>query len=240
MAAAYRKGNMRLVRRALLVIGPLILLSGISAAAPLCGPDLPGRGKWYMGFETNIVFDRDMKKGLGEAESNQYFYNISYGIYDWFSFDGKLGMGDTEFDTIEAGRMDLDLGFAGAYGARFKVYDNREKRLRGVLGFQHISVHPSKEETAGVKYSSIWDEWQISLLLSKEFGKIEPYVGVKASQLYIIRKDNLQDDWSWNGSGDHLGIILGSKAELPGNWYLVLEGRFVDETAFSTVVSHKL
>lgn len=218
----------------------LFFLNSVCYAAPLYGPDMPKRNQWYMGFETLLVFKRDMHKALGEAKSSQYFLNTSYGIYDWFSFDGKLGAGDVEFDTREAGRLDFDFGFAGAYGVRFKIYNDQPKRIKAIFGFQHISAHPPKEEVNNVKYSAIWDEWQLSLLVSKGIGKIDPYLGVKASQLYIIRKDNMQSDWSWNGARDHFGIIVGSNVDLLRNWYFNLEGRFIDETAISMALSYKL
>lgn len=233
----------------ILVFGPW---SVVCYASPLYGPKMPERGKWYTGFETNLVFGRDMHKGLGSAESCQYFYNASYGIYDWFSFDGKLGVGDFEFDTRDLGRLDYNFGFSGAYGVRFKVYNNEEEKLKAILGFQHISIHPPKRELNGVKYAAIWDEWQISFLVSKDLWKLEPYLGMKISQLYIIRKDTLQDDWAWNGARDHFGILVGSSVDLSDiyvpigyrhflrNWFLNLEARFIDETAFEVALSYKL
>lgn len=215
------------------------LLYGVGYAAPLYGPDMPKRGQWHMGFETNLVFERAMRKALGEAETKQYFYNASYGLYDWMSFDGKLGIGDMEFDTREAGRLDYDFGFSGAYGLRFKIYDDEQKRLRAIFGFQHISAHPPSEKANEVKYTAIWDEWQLSLLLAKGIGRFNPYAGVKTSQLFIIRRDSLQSDWSWNGADGHFGVILGSNADLFKNWYLNLEGRFIDETAFSLAITYK-
>jgi len=190
-----------------------------------------------MGFEANIVFDRHMRKRLGGTETTQFFYDGSYGIYDWFSFDGRLGVGNTKFDTIEAGRLDYDFGFAGAYGARFRIYNNEGKKLTGIFGFQHISAHPPKKEAGSVKYSAIWDEWQLSLLLSKEIGKFRPYAGVKASQLYIIRRDNVQSEWAWNGAKDHFGIFAGSNIILSKGCFLDIEGRFIDETAFSAALN---
>ena len=217
-----------------------LLLPVICNAAPLYGPDMPKRGQWYMGFETNLVSKRDMNKGLGEAESNQYFYNTSYGVYDWLAFDGKLGVGDVEFDTVDVGPLDGDFGFAGAYGLRFKIYNDESKKLRAIFGFQHISAHPPHEEVNSVKYTAIWDEWQLSLLLAKDLGKFNPYVGMKASQLYIIRRDNSEKDWSWNGSSDHFGIIIGSNVDLLDNCYINVEGRFIDETAFSAALTYKM
>ncbi|MBI4336151.1 MAG: hypothetical protein HY589_05795 [Candidatus Omnitrophica bacterium] len=201
---------------------------------------MPRRGQWYIGFEGNAVFEREMNKNLGEAETNQYFYNASYGLYDWLSFDGKLGAGDLEFDTRETGRLDYSSGFSGAYGLRFKIYDDEAGRLRAIFGFHHISAHPPGEKVNEVKYTAIWDEWQISLLLAKGVGRLNPYFGVKASQVFLIRRDSLQSDWSWNGAKDHFGVITGSNINLLKNWYLNLEARFIDETALSAALSYKL
>jgi len=215
-------------------------LGSYCCAAPIYGPAMPKRGQWHMGFESNLVFDRDMKKGLGGAETTQFFYDESYGIYDWLSFDGRLGLGDAEFDTREAGHLDYGFGFAGAYGTRFRIYNNEEKRLTGIFGFQHISAHPPREEVNNVKYSAIWDEWQFSLLLAKGIGNFKPYAGIKASQLYIIRRDNAQNEWAWNGARKHFGVVAGSNINLFKNCFLDLEGRFIDETAFSAALNFKV
>ncbi|MCX5715535.1 MAG: hypothetical protein NTV07_01475 [Candidatus Omnitrophica bacterium] len=201
---------------------------------------MPKRNAWYMGAETNLVFDRDMEKNLGKAESNQYFFNLSYGIYDWFSFDGKLGVGDMEYNPSETGKLDLGLGFSGAYGLRFRVYNDAVKRQRAILGFQHISAHPPQKEVNGTKYASIWDEWQISFLVSKGVDKLEPYAGVKASQLFIIKKDNVENKWHWHGAKDHFGLIAGTNFDITKDVYLNVEGRFIDETAFSAALTYKL
>ncbi|MDD5449467.1 MAG: hypothetical protein PHO42_02590 [Candidatus Omnitrophica bacterium] len=216
-----------------------LLAAGICYAAPAYGPDMPKRGQWFMGFEANYVFGREMPKGLGDARARQFFYNASYGIYDWLSFDGKLGAGDIAFDTVGQGRLKYDVGFSGAYGLRFRIYNNEPERMRGILGFQHISAHPPSEKINDVNYTAIWDEWQCSLLFSKGFWRLDPYIGVKVSQLYIIRKDSVEESWSWNGAKDHFGLIAGSKFNLPKNWYLDVEGRFIDETALSAALSYK-
>jgi hypothetical protein len=201
---------------------------------------MPKRSQGFIGFESNLVFEREMKKGLGGAGSNQYFYNTSYGLYDWFSFDGKLGMGDAEFDTREAGKLDFGSGFSGGYGARFKIYNNQENGIKTIFGFHHISAHPPKETVNDVKYGAIWDEWQFSLLASKAIGSLEPYLGVKTSQLFIIRKDNVTTKSAWNGARNHVGVFAGASIDLPKNWLLNIDGRFIDETALSAAISYKL
>ena len=215
--------------------------AGLSLAAPVYGPNMPARDRWFMGCQTNLVFERNMRKGLGEAESVQYFYDSSYGIYDWFSFDGKLGIGDTAFDTREAGGLSLKDGFAGGYGVRFRIYNNEGQRLKAIFGFQHISAHPPCKEVNNVKYSAIWDEWQLSLLVATTIGdRWQPYVGAKASQLYIIRRDNQETDWRWNGARDHVGLFAGVSFEMGKDWYLNVDGRLIDETAVSAGIHHRL
>lgn len=224
------------------IVASLVLFAaaaGMCYAAPLYGPDMPKRGRWYAGLETNLVFRRDMDKNLGRAGSNQYFFDLSYGLYDWFAFDGRLGIGDMEYNPVQPGKLDLGLGFSGAYGLRFRLYDDAAQRMRVIMGFQHISAHPPQKEVSGVKYASIWDEWQLSFLLSKGFGKLEPYAGVKASQLFIIWKDDVNDDWKWNGAKDHFGLAAGSKFDINRDWYLNVEARFIDETAVSAAIIYK-
>jgi len=218
----------------------LLLSAGISYAAPTYGPDMPEKGNWHMGFEANIVRDRHMSKNLGDAKSDQIFFSESYGIYDWLSFDGKIGLGYVKFAPRETRALDLDPGFSGGYGLRFRTYYNEFSEIRAVLGFHHISVHPHKDEVGSMRYYAVWDEWQASLLLSKRFKRWHPYVGAKVSQLFIIRKDNVDDHWRWNGSDDHFGIFTGMNAELFDDWYVNIEGRFIDETAINLSINYKL
>lgn len=208
-------------------------------AAPVYGPELPKRGQWHMGFQGNFVLRKDMHKGLNEVLSRQYFYNASYGLYDWLSFDGKLGVGDFEFTAEIPGNLNFEIGFSGGYGLRAKVYDDKINALKGIIGFHHISIHPPSESIGDVKYSAVYDEWEISFFASKKFGLIEPYIGGKVSQVFIIRRDNLEDDWSWNGSKEHIGFIIGSNFNISDRWYINVESRFLDEGAVSVAVSFK-
>ncbi len=235
---------MRAARRIVSVISTMLavffMMIRWCAAAPLYGPEMPARWRAHVGLETNQVLRTDMRKGLGEARSGQYFLNASCGVTDWFSLDGKLGIGSMEFDTRESGHFDLTTGFAGGYGCRLRVYDDQEARTRAILGFQHICVHPRQNVVDTVKHSSIWDEWQFSLLASRGIGRFEPYVGIKASQLYIIRKDRFSDGSSWNGAKNHFGIIGGTAIDITKSIFCVVEARFIDETAVTAAVNYKL
>ncbi|MFH1847709.1 MAG: hypothetical protein ABH825_00650 [Candidatus Omnitrophota bacterium] len=200
---------------------------------------MPKKGQWYMGLESNVVLERDMRKGLEDAKSAQYFYNASFGLYDWLSFDGKAGLGDLEFGTADMGTLDYDPGFAGGYGLRFKLYDDQKDSIKAILGFHHISDHPPSERINDVSYAAVYDEWQMSFLVSKRIRAFQPYLGAKASQLFVIRRDSLQSDWSWNGSDDHFGVVAGSSINLNSRWFINLEGRLIDENAFSVAISYK-
>ena len=37
-----------------------------------------------------------------------------------------------------------------------------------VLGFQHISIHPHKSHQNGIKRKAVLDDWQFSLLASRD------------------------------------------------------------------------
>jgi len=192
---------------------------------------MPEKGSWQAGFETNIVLERDAKD-YQEVRSNQYFYNLSFGFTDWFCFDGKLGMGDIETESSVVPDADYEINFAGGYGWRAKLFHDKKTNLKCILGFEHISVHPSDKDINGRSYEIIWDDWQLQAVLSKKIGRLNPYCGAKWSVLYIIRR--IEGDRTRRHSyDDNIGLIAGADMRVNDYIFMNVEGRFFDETALS-------
>ena len=161
-----------------------------SFAAPCYGTDMPKKGEWFKAFEANIVFKRKLDKSYGRLKSRQYFLDLSYGVSDKLTLDFKIGAGSFDHKPTDSYEIDYGTHFAGGYGFRIGVFDNPDQGLKGVVGFQHISLHPPTEKIEGDKNEAILDYWQISGLISKDFRFFTPYLGVKLSRCDVIHKLN--------------------------------------------------
>lgn len=201
-------------------------------AAPAYGTDLPAKGKMRVGYQANVVIKHELKEGYGKIDSLQHYYDVSYGVLDWFVFDGKLGIGDTNRKGGNVPDVDYGYSFAGGYGFRLRLYDNRDSGIKVVGGFHHISVHPRDEDIGGDRYESFLDDWQLDLLCSKKFGRFTPYAGGKASvfeHVYRVNKgDRKRVSPKYNG-----GAIAGFDFNLKDDITVNVEGRFIDEDAVS-------
>lgn len=200
-------------------------------AIPVDGPEMPEEHEWLWGSQADFIFKRRVTGVEGRGDSSQYFITGSYGLLDWLSLDGKIGAGNVSFGPDNAGRIDYNYGFAGGYGFRIKAYENDEKGLSVIAGFQHISVHPPSESVDDERHSVIWDEWQGSSIIAKNMGNSTIYLGPLFSEGDIIYKvsgarTRLKPEERWGG-------VLGIGCNIKENLKLYLEGRFGGEEGIS-------
>lgn len=171
------------------------------------------------------------------ARGNRYFYTGSFGLFEWLSLDGKIGVGNVKWNRATAVDLEYNTSFSGAYGFRIKGFENKSLKIRSVFGFQHISVHPDARNINGAKNEIILDDWQFSFVVSKEFERFVPYVGGRISTLDLIRKTN-EVDRKRLKSGDNFGMIIGLDYYLNESLKINLEGDFVDGEEFCIGISH--
>lgn len=207
-------------------------------AAPTYGPDMPEKGKINIGYQSNIVFKHRLSDPYGKIKSGQNFLDLSYGVYDWFAFDGKLGVGDAAHEGASFGTVDYGYSFAGGYGFRIKLMDNAKYKAKAALGFHHISVHEQDRIINNDKYESFLDDWQADLTVSRSFGKVDPFIGVKASKFDMVynidhggRKRRPPKYWT--------GVVAGCGINVMDNISIKVEGHFIDETSLSSGIYYK-
>ncbi|MDD5495651.1 MAG: hypothetical protein PHP46_00955 [Candidatus Omnitrophica bacterium] len=227
-----------------LVIAVLFLtvtLAGLAelTAAPSNGTRFPPARKVELGYEYNAMFERPLDRSYGELKTQDHFYTVSFGVSDWFSLDGKIGIGDvTASANDHLPRLEYNTGFAGGYGFRIKAFDYKRWGIRLITGFQHISVHPQDRSADDDKYECFLDDWQVSGIVAKDWRSVTAYVGMKGSDCEIVYKLNKHDK-KRRYSKEHLGLITGLELYFFDNKARVnLEGRFFDETALSAAVSY--
>lgn len=205
-------------------------------AAPCYGTKVPLKNKFFMGLETHSIFKRYLENEFGKARSTQHLLLLSYGVFDWLSVDLKGGAGSAKQHPVGSDEVDYASSFAGGYGLRVKFLN--QDRIKAVLGFQHISVHPKHRDAGAVRNEAILDDWQWSVLASYDLKKITPYLGTKWSRVdYIHRLDgNRKRRMSDLTKG--IGLVAGVDFPINERVWFNLEGQCLDGEAMSFSVNY--
>lgn len=207
--------------------------------APCYGTRFPQEGTIVAGVQSYSLLSRYLEDDFGKVRSLQHFLLISYGLTDWLSLDLKGGAGNIKQRPTTQSEIDYTSSFSGGYGFRVKLYED-ENNLKAVCGFQHISVHPKKIHVNSDIHEAILDDWQASLLVSKDIGKVTPYLGVKWSRVDYIHKMNDVRKRRMSDLTKSLGGVLGLDIPFNEKTYLNLEAHFFDEQAFSIALLYAI
>jgi len=213
-------------------------MSDCSYAAPCYGTKMPGKEKFFAGFESYTIFKRYQEKDYGKLRSMQYFVLLSYGVFDWLSIDLKGGTGNIKQHPVDTGEIDYPYNFAGGYGLRLRLYEKQNSKM--VFGFQHISVHPKSRHLQDGRHKAILDDWQVSLLVSQDFGRVTPYAGTRWSRVDYIHRINAQRKRVMSDLTKSIGLIFGLDFTLTDKTRFNLETSFLDGPAFSFSVNFAL
>lgn len=207
-------------------------------AAPCYGTNIPNKGKLSIGAQAHVIENRKLGDDYGKVASLQYFYTMSYGVFSWFSLDGKIGAGDVAYRPSGGmAKTVYPANFAGGYGFRFKPYKNIEQKIDVVCGFQHISAHPTPRQVNGATNYVILDDWQGSALISKGAGSFTPYAGVRLTRLDLIHKISGQERVR-KRSDVRLLPVIGADFNVTRSSFINAEVRFIDETSFNIGFTH--
>jgi len=229
-----------MLKRYLFLLVILILILSFSRelfSAPVYGTHMPKEKCWSWGLEGSFIIDRNLDNDEGGTNGERFFLTTSYGVFPWLSFDGKIGVGDVGWERTGGDDINYSNNFAGGYGFRIKAYEDNDSGVKGVVGFQHISVHPNAKNQGGDKNETIIDEWQGSLVVSKDFRCITPYLGARYGSLDFIKWIN-EAHRKRIKSEKKTGIILGLDYWLNERTRLNLEGIFLDGEEVSLGISH--
>lgn len=214
----------------------IVLFQSAANAAPCYGTKLPQKNKLFAMVESHSLFKRQLENSFGKMRSQQEFYGMSYGIFDWLSIDLKAGAGNIKQHPQDANEVDYSASFAGGYGLRLKFFD--KDNFKAVLGFQHISVHPKHTYVNGVKNRAILDDWQWSILGSYSFKWLTPYLGTRWSRVDYIHWIG-EDRKRHMSAGDReIGLIYGLDIPFTQKIWLNLEGSSFDSDAFSCSLNY--
>lgn len=202
-----------------------------SYAAPCYGTKMPKKKELFGGIQTHAIFKRYLEDEYGKLRSTQHFVLLSWGVYDWLSIDLKGGVGYIKQHPVGGDEVDYDSSFSGGYGFRLKLYDEKKNKI--VFGFQHISIHPPRIYLEGARHKAVLDDWQFSLLASRDFLKITPYLGTKWSRTDYIHwvGDNRKREKS--ALTKSVGLVFGFDLPVAEKVWFNLEGQLFDSEAFA-------
>jgi len=217
------------MRTPAIVFCVVIGMAASAYAAPCYGTRMPVKKGVSAGLGTHMVFSRYLEQEYGKIRSSQNFFLLSYGVFDWLSLDLKCGGGNIKQRPTTSDELDYGSSFAGGYGLRLRLYDSEILKL--VFGFQHISVHPKKTRLGEVRHKAVLDDWQTSLLVSRDFKRAVPYLGLKCSRLDYIHWVEESRKRTMSDLTKSFGAVCGFDFELTDRVWLNLEGQFFDGEA---------
>jgi hypothetical protein len=217
------------MRNLILSLALSFSLITLAQAAPCYGTKMPKEREFFSGAQTHVIFKRYLEDDFGKVRSTQYFFLLSAGLYDWLSLDLKVGAGNIKQRPATSDEIDYSSSFSGGYGFRLKWYE--KDKSRAVFGFQHISVHPRKTRLGEVKHRAILDDWQASLLVSRDLARITPYLGLKWSRVDYIHKIEETRKRRMSDLTKDLGAVFGIDFVLNEKAWVNLEGQLFDMQA---------
>lgn len=215
----------------------LFYIQPVSFAAPCYGTHMPDKGKLSIGGQAHVIENKKLKGDYGKVSSRQYFYQMSWGVFDWFSLDGKIGIGDVTYRQPNKDKVTYQTNCAGGYGFRAKIYKNDRQKIDVVCGFQHISVHPGTKVIDGSTNYVILDDWQGSSLVSKDLGLFTPYIGGRLTRLDVIHRIKGNSRKRKSSEVDFLPVV-GTDYNLSNSSFINIEARFIKEISFNIGFTH--
>ena len=209
--------------------------AGCAYAVPVKGPYFLRQGEREIGAEVNIIYRRDIEDISTTIGSSQYFYCMSYGLFDWLNIEGKFGSGDIKDDEYNNQKFYYNYNWGGGYGLRLKLYESGNIRL--ICGVHHISIHPDPNKTTdNLTHRAILDETQFDAILAYIGERFSPYIGMKVSHARLIRR--IGSERATLRQEENYGFVLGFDYMLRERLRFNFESRFVDEYALTCGVGY--
>ena len=155
-----------------------------TTAEPVGSPaSILKKGKWIMGLVTGGFPGRELDGGA-ETALFQVAHYRGYGLTDWLSVYGKLGVAYAQLDdplvVKEDGLTTHRFGANFISGAQVKVkfFESQRHQWEWDGSLQYTDV---RRRQRGKKNEMRLHDWQFATGLAKTIGKFKPYAGVKAS-----------------------------------------------------------
>jgi len=235
----------------------------VAIAAPVGNPAKPilekGDTPFKVGTELDFVTERDLDvsdEDVTVENLNWYAGKISYALADRVEPYVLLGAANGEFSEKFSGvdlKYETETAFAWGVGATVLLKEFNNGIRLGLDGrYRQAEPDIDKVTLNGVSYSpgdvgisglsAEYKEWQVALGISKELGQFVPYGGIKYNDVEASLKATISgttyttDDINSDGV---VGIFVGCDFLPTKNFSIGVEGRFIDETAFTVSANYR-
>lgn len=224
----------------------VLLLTGfppVSAGGPVNGTAKPvetvviSEG-FTLGLEGNYIAERTFSGWGGETEieSLQGFLKGVWILEESpISLSLRFGAADATLKDGSLVEYEFDPAFAWGVSGTVELYENRRSGAIFCGEVQYFAFD-LEEKNAGATGSGDWQEWQVSLFLTRKLpGAFVPYLGIKYSEAEINfnqRQPALDED-------NNIGVFGGTHINFGEDFFINLEARAVDETAFTSSINYR-
>jgi len=217
-------------------------ISQVSLGVPVGGTVKPvetvvlGEG-FALGLEGNYISERTLSGPAGEleVESRQGFLKGSWVLDESpISLSLRFGAADA---TLKDGptEYEFDPGFAWSISGAVELYRNRRSGVVFCGELQYFAFE-LEDKSVGVMGNGDWQEWQVSLYLARKVpGLFVPYAGVKYSQAEI----DFGFTWPSLNEEDTIGGFAGTHINFSEDFFVNIEARAGDETAFTSSINYR-
>lgn len=222
------------------------------------GDELTENIELSLAGEFDFVNERELEELDAEVEGNIYAGKAILTFADRIDLYGTFGEArDIKYKAKILGtdvKFDLDNEFVWGVGLNMLLYDWKDYGIKlfvdgkyreiQEMDYKSVTVNGitySKAQIGG-KINAEWKEWQVALGVSKQFKFLIPYMGVKYSDVDASAKATIGGatyDLGSTGGDKVVGVFIGCSIVPAEQFSIDLEGRFIDEKAFTVRATYK-
>jgi len=242
----------------------VVLLMNVNfvSAAPVGNIAKPilekGDTPFKVGAELDFVTKRELEADTTIDELNAYMAKISCSMVDEVEVYCLLGAASGKYAENYADGTQLeyetDTNFAWGVGATVLLYEFDNGVRVGLDGrYRQSELDVDTITSGGVTYevgdaniisgfTVDFSEWQVALGVSKEYDKFVPYGGIKYNDVEASAEATILGTKYDSGdvnSDDVFGVFIGCDFLPTENFSIGVEGRFIDEEAFSVRATYR-
>lgn len=189
-----------------------ILLLALGQAPPLYAEAVGSpasilkKGKWAMGLGTGVIPKRNLK-GNADALVYQFGHFRGYGLTDWLSVYGKIGLAYIAVDDpsiVKTGSPSATNRFGfnvlSSVQVKGKLFEHERTGLEWDGSVQYVDMR--KRHKGGNE--GRWHQYQFATSVAKSLGSLKPYAGVQYSLVdftyrvrengTLLRQDKYEED----------------------------------------------
>lgn len=140
------------------------------------------KGKWVMGLGGGFL-ERNLK-GDAKAKVSQGGHFRGYGLTDWLSVYGKIGLAYLSVDDpsiVKASEVlttnDFDFNVLSSVQLKGRLFEHKKTGWEWDGSLRYVDMRKRHEG----KNEGRWHQWQFATSVAKPLGPLKPYAGVQYS-----------------------------------------------------------